>query len=373
MARLFEEVKISDMHLRNRSVRSATWAGMAHLDGRCTPKLIKLMEKLARGEVGLIITGFSYVMQNGKALPRQLGIHSNAMTKNLVQLTKRVHAAGGKIAMQIVHSGAQTVLIETKSQLVWGPSPVYNKVFKKTPKAMTQREIRDTVRAFARAAERVKTAGFDAVQIHGAHGYLVSQFLSPLTNKRTDKYGGPIENRARFLFEIYRAIRKTVGKGFPVLIKLNCKDFLRGGYSEKDALFVAKQLDKMGIDAIEISGGTPASGALAPARMKIRKPQDEAYFLPLAKRIKKQVSFPIILVGGIRSLKAAEGALEGGAADLISMSRPFIREPQLIKRWRKGDQKKAKCISCNQCFQAGMRPTGIYCVVERKKKTRKKK
>jgi 2,4-dienoyl-CoA reductase-like NADH-dependent reductase (Old Yellow Enzyme family) len=372
MTELFEGIEINGMALRNRSVRSATWMGMAEKDGRCTARLTKHIEALARGEVGLIMTGFAYVMPNGQALTGQLGIHDDAMIPNLRKLTKRVHASNGKIAMQIVHAGVQTVMREKKDQPIWGPSPVYNKLFRKTPKAMTQKEIKATVQAFARAAHRVKRAGFDAVQLHGAHGYLVSQFLSPLTNKRTDKYGGPVENRARFLFQIYRAVRKSVGKDFPVLIKLNTKDFVRGGFHERDALFVARRLDDMGIDAIELSGGSPAAGDLGPARTKIRKADDEAYFLPFAKKIKRHVSVPIILVGGIRSLKAVNDILKSGAADLVSMARPLIREPGLIRRWHQGDGKKATCISCNQCFGAARTAEGVHCVVERMARMKKK-
>jgi len=370
MTELFEGIQINGMALRNRSVRSATWMGMAEKDGRCSTRLINRMEALARGDVGLLITGFAYVMPNGQALPGQLGIHDDAMIPNLLKLTKHVHAAHGKVAMQIVHAGVQTVMREKEDQPVWGPSPVYNKLFRKTPRAMTQGEIKETVQAFARAADRVKRAGFDAVQLHGAHGYLISQFLSPLTNKRTDTYGGPIENRARFLFQIFRAVRKRVGKDFPVLIKLNTKDFVRGGFHERDALFVAKRLGHMGMDAIELSGGTPAAGNLGPARTKIRKADEEAYFLPLAKKIKKHVSVPIILVGGIRSLKGVNAIIKSGAADLVSMARPLIREPNLIRRWEEGDRKKAACISCNQCFGAARTAEGVHCVVERRTKTK---
>ncbi|MDY6951096.1 MAG: NADH:flavin oxidoreductase [Thermodesulfobacteriota bacterium] len=370
MTALLEETVIHGMALRNRAVRSATWAGMAEPGGLCGAKVMALTEELVRGEVGLIITGFAYVMPNGQALPRQLGVHDDAVLKNLKELTRRVHRAQGKIAMQIVHAGSQTVMREKKGQPFWGPSAVHDKVHRKTPKAMTQGEIKEAVHAFAQAAGRVKRAGFDAVQLHGAHGYLIAQFLSPATNRRKDKYGGPIENRARFLFEVYRGVRKTVGKGFPVLIKLNTKDFVRGGMGERDALFVAKKLDVMGINAIELSGGVPAAGALGPVRPKIRKADDEAYFLSIAKKIKRQVSIPIILVGGIRSFKVANRILEAGEADLVSMARPFIREPHLIKRWRQGDRKKAKCISCNKCFGAAMSAQGVYCVVERRAKKR---
>ena len=373
MAELFETVEINGMTLRNRSVRSATWTGLAEPDGRYSKKLMRLSAELAKGEVGLIITGFAYVLPNGKALAGQAGIHDDTMIPSLKEATKKVHKAGGKICMQIVHAGAQTLLRESKENPIWGPSAVLNKIFQKTPKAMSQREIKDTVHAFGKAAARVKKAGFDGVEIHGAHGYLVSQFLSPATNKRTDKYGGSLTNRARFLFQIYRAVRKAVGKNFPVLIKLNCKDFVRGGLKDTDAISLAKQLEKMGIDAIEVSGGVPAAGDLGPARLKIRKASDEAYFLSIAKRIKKQVSVPVILVGGIRSFKSVNDILKTNQADLISMSRPFIREPHLIKRWKKGNHKKATCISCNKCFPTGMSRDGLHCAVERRLLERKKK
>ena len=373
MPELFDEFEINGMVLTNRSVRSATWTGMATQNGRCTTRLTKLVERLARGDVGLIITGFAYVMPNGQALPKQLGIHDDAMIPDLLNLTKRVHAANGKIAMQIVHAGVQTVMRKEIDGPVWGPSVVHDKLFGITPRAMTQRQIKETVQAFARAAGRAKRAGFDAVQLHGAHGYLISQFLSPFRNKRTDNYGGRIENRARFLFETYRAVRKTVGRNFPVFIKLNTKDFVRGGLQERDTLFVAKKLYEMGIDAIEMSGGIPAAGNLSPARTRIRKTSDEAYFLPLAKKIKEEIPVPLILVGGIRSLTTVSQILNTGAADLVSMARPLIREPGLIRRWKEGDRKKAKCISCNQCFATGNSPGGIYCVIERKARTKKKK
>jgi 2,4-dienoyl-CoA reductase-like NADH-dependent reductase (Old Yellow Enzyme family) len=332
-----------------------------------------LTEELVKGEVGLIITGFAYVMPNGQALPGQLGIHDDSLLPPLKELTQRVHKDEGKIAMQIVHAGSQTILKPAKDRPVWGPSAVADKVFRKTPKAMTQKEIKAVVKAFGKAAVRAKKAGFDAVELHGAHGYLLAQFLSPARNKRTDKYGGSIENRARFTFEAYRAVRRGVGKDFPVLIKLNTKDFVRGGLSQKDALFVARKLDTMGIDAIELSGGVPAAGEMGPARPGIRKTQDEAYFLSLAKRIRKSVSLPIILVGGIRSFKVAEDILQGDGADMVSMARPFIREPHLIKRWLEGDRRKATCISCNKCFGAAASPEGLHCVVEKRLREKKRK
>ncbi|MBW2108622.1 MAG: NADH:flavin oxidoreductase [Deltaproteobacteria bacterium] len=372
MAALFDGIDINGMALKNRAVRSATWTGMAEADGQYSTRLIKLLTDLASGEVGLIITGFAYVLPNGKALSGQAGIHSDAMIPRLKQLTEKIHNAAGKICMQIAHAGTQTMLRPKNDRPIWGPSPVYNKVFKSTPKPMTQAEIKQTVRAFALAAGRVKQAGFDAVQIHAAHGYLIGQFLSPATNRRTDKFGGSLENRTRFLFQITRAVRKAVGKDYPVLVKLNAKDFVRAGLTLADGLSVAKGLDALGVDAIEVSGGVPAAGPMGPARMKIRKADDEAYFATMAKKIKKQVSAPVMVVGGIRSFKRIDTILRAGHADLVSMSRPFIREPALIKRWKQGDRKKAACISCNQCFSTGLSRRGLHCAVKRQKEKRKK-
>jgi 2,4-dienoyl-CoA reductase-like NADH-dependent reductase (Old Yellow Enzyme family) len=237
---------------------------------------------------------------------------------------------------------------------------------------MSKDDITEVVSAFGDAARRAKDFGFDALQLHGAHGYLINQFLSPHINKRTDEYGGGIENRCRFLMEVYREVRKAVGDDYPVMIKLNGSDNLEGGLSVEDAIYAAKALDAEGIDAIEVSGGTSASGEKGPVRMKISKPEKEAYNLDLAKEIKGAVKCPVMSVGGFRSIEVAEKTIADGL-DYISMSRPLIRESNLINRWRSGDTAKAKCISCNSCFMPGIKEGGIYCVVEAKLKEKEKK
>ena len=364
MTTLFQKVDINGLTLRNRTVRSATVTGLAEEDGRCSDKLIELLEKLAIGEVGLIITGLAYVLPNGQAIPKQLGIHDEAKLHDLLRLTDRIHAIGGKIAMQIGHCGPQTPL---QIKPVWGASKVTNTAFECTPQAMTQEDINECVQAFAQAADRVKRAGFDAVQIQAAHGWLISSFLSPNKNKRTDKYGGSIQNRSRFLSEIYTAIRNSVGEDFPVLMKLNCKDFVDDGFEERDALFVAEHFEKTGLDAIEISGGTPEAGSLSSARLNIKAVEDEAYFEPYARMIKAKLSIPIILVAGIKSLEKINQILDNNSADLVSFCRPFIRESNLINRWKEGDETKARCISCNNCYATIVSPDGLHCSVELKK------
>ena len=216
------------------------------------------------------------------------------------------------------------------------------------------------------AARRGLEAGFDAVELHGAHGYLLNQFVAPYTNRRADRYGGDVQNRARFVCEVYQRVRDEVGSKFPVLIKMNCEDFAPGGASLEDSIYLARRLAEMGIDAIEISGGTPASGKLGANRTGIGKMKDEGYFVPQAREIRKAVDVPLILVGGLRSPQLMERILQEGTADYFSMSRPFIREPFLIKRWQGGDLTKARCISCNLCFRTSLDDTGLACAYERK-------
>ncbi len=371
MAKLFELSSINGMTLKNRLVRSATWEGMCTADGRPTDKLIKCYRNLAKGGVGLIISGYTFVRPDGKQAPGKMGIHTDEFAPEMRSLTKAVHDEGGKICIQLVHCGGQTDSA-TAGRRPLAPSSVNVNQFPETPAELTKDEIREIITAFKEGARRAKAWGFDALQLHGAHGYLINQFLSPLTNRRTDEYGGSIENRSRFLFEVYRQIREEVGPGYPVLIKLNAADNLTGGLGSDDAIYVAKKLSEEGIDAIEVSAGTSASGDQTPARTKIDTPEKEAYNLEAARRIREAVSCPVMVVGGFRSYEVVEKALKDHGVDYISMARPFIREPDLAWRWEHGDTSPAKCISCNGCFMPGLKEGGIYCVVEAKERKRNK-
>lgn len=353
------------MTLNNRLVRSATWEGMCENDGRPTEKLANWYGDLAKGQCGLIITGYTFVRPEGKQLPGKMGIHTDDFAKEMRAMVAAVHNEGGKICVQLVHAGGQTDSATAGRQPL-APSAVECEQFPERPAEMTVDDIKEVVEAFGDAAKRAKEYGFDAVQIHGAHGYLVNQFLSPLTNRRTDEYGGSIENRSRFLMEVYGKIRSVVGNDYPVLIKLNGADNLVGGLTSDDAVFAAIAVDKAGIDAIEVSGGTSASGDETPIRAKIEKPEQEAYNLANAQKIQQAVNCPIMVVGGMRSYEVADKAVNQDGMDYISMARPFIREPDLAKRWASGDHTPAKCISCNGCFKPGLKEGGIYCVIEKK-------
>jgi 2,4-dienoyl-CoA reductase-like NADH-dependent reductase (Old Yellow Enzyme family) len=366
MSEMFESTEINGMKLANRFVRSATWEGMAGDDGSCSSKLVDLMSQLAKGDVGLIITSHAYVRQDGQAGPWQLGIYNDELIQGLRDMTQTVHDYEGKIVLQASHAGFFSNAKLT-GQTPLAPSHVEG-IAKSPRKEMTLDDIQEIVASFGEAASRAREAGFDGVQIHSAHGYLLSQFLSPAFNKRTDEYGGSVENRAKLLLEVLRSVRDHVGTDFPVLVKMNSQDFLDGGLTSEDSLKVGAMLQEEGIDAIELSGGTLISGKLSPSRMGVKSEEKEAYFRESAKAFKKVLKIPIILVGGNRSYQLVQRLVAQGYTDYVSMSRPFIREPDLVKRWASGDLRKAHCISDNQCFGPGMAGEGIYCVVEKELK-----
>jgi len=366
MSKLFDRSVINGMELSNRFVRSATWEGMAAEDGTVTPKLTETLVALANGGVGLIITSHAYVLPEGQAGPWQLGIYKDELIDGLQEMTTAVHSFGAKIAMQISHAGnfAPKPLTGRPPMVVSN----YEGLSKSPREEMTTDYIRKLVVAFADAARRAKAAGFDGVEIHSAHGYLLNQFLSPAFNHRADEYGGGIENRAGIHLEILQAIRKVVGREFPVLIKLNGQDFVENGLTLADSLQVGRMLTDAGLDAIELSGGLVTGGKLSPSRFGIKTEEEEAYFREDAQAFKNEIKLPLILVGGVRSLEVAERLVEDGVADYISMSRPFIREPNLINRWKAGDRRRALCKSDNMCFSPGMQGDGIYCVTEEREK-----
>jgi len=373
MTKLFESMTLNGMTLKNRFVRSATFEAMAYENGTCKPELTNLLADLASGDVGLIVTGFTYVSLVGRSRIGQTGIHKDELILPFTELTKAVHAAGGKIAMQIMHAGCNSFTVP-EGEYALGPSPI------KMPqgcdvRAMTKAEISETVADFVSAAIRGKASGFDGVQLHAAHGYLLSQFLSPFYNKRTDEYGGSLENRARIVLECLRGIRSAVGNDYPVLIKINSDDYLDGGLDNQDMVGVAAMLEAEGIDAIEISGGTHLSAKeyLFSRKTGIVSEEKELYFARAARMYREKIKVPLMLVGGIRSYSVAERVIDEGLADYVSLCRPLIREPHLIRRWQDGDIRRATCISCNECFTPVRNAEGIYCVAEAKLRSKKSK
>ncbi len=363
MSRLFDTTTINGMVLKNRFIRSATWEGLARDDGSCTPELIQRMTQLAAGGVGLIISGHAYVEPRGKAGRRQLGLYDDHLIPGLTRMTEAVHQKGGRIVAQLNHAG-MFADPEMTGQKPIGPSDGTGLTRHQTDE-MTDRDIQGIVRAFALSAKRAQNAGFDGIQIHAAHGYLLSQFLSPLFNKRQDRYGGDIEKRSNLLLEVLKEIRAQVGSDYPVLIKMNTQDFLDGGLELEDAIRAAKILEQNSMDAIELSGGTLLSGRHSPTRKGILKETDEAYFRDDALSFRKKIHIPLILVGGIRSFHVAEQIVNENVVDYVSMCRPFIREPGLIERWKSGDREKAICISDNRCYGPLLSGEGVRCITEK--------
>ena len=363
MPSLFEPTVINGMALRNRFVRSATAEGLATADGAATGALETMLAAFAGGGVGLVIPGYAYVSPEGKDEAGQLGVCSDEQIPGLAGLASAVHTAGGAVALQLAHAGCLGVP-EVSGRDPVGPSAL------DTPegaigRAMEHEELTAVTHAFAAAARRAKEAAFDAVQIHAAHGYLLSQFLSPYFNRRADAYGGAVSHRARLLLEVARAVRGEVGDAYPVLVKLNAADFLPGGLSVDDMLRVAGMLEAEGIDAVELSGGTGLEQGLSFSRVGRPAPgEPEAYYELAARRFKGEIGLPLMLCGGIRSLETAERLVAQGATDYVSLSRPLIREPRLVARWQSGDTAPARCISDNGCFAPPEGSVGLVCAVE---------
>jgi 2,4-dienoyl-CoA reductase-like NADH-dependent reductase (Old Yellow Enzyme family) len=346
---LFEQFNLAGIELKNRIVRSATYEKRADEDGFVTDGLVEFYKELAKGGSGLIITGNALVHVSGRTAPQMLSIHNDYYIDKLKKLTDTVHRHHGKIVMQLVHGGRQCFPALLGGGKPIAPSEIFDPSIKVMPREMTNEEIWEIIEAFADAARRAMYAGFDGVQIHGAHGYLVSQFISPHTNRRDDYWGGDEERRFHFLEEVYKTMRKEVGDSYPLLIKINADDFIEGGLKPDESLRIAKRLEEMGIDAVEVSGGMYES-APKTAQPNIAAAEQEAYFRDSSRLFKKNLNIPVIIVGGIRSKIVSEDVLQKGEADLIAISRPLIREPDLPNKFMAGKE-KADCISCNGCMR----------------------
>lgn len=391
MSILFEPTKIGQMEVNNKFVRSATIENLAKEDGEVTEKLIKLHSILAKGEIGLIIPGYMYIHPLGQAYKYQTGIYKDDLIPGLKKIVDAIHKEEGKVAFQIVHAGLQTFsrLIGTTPM---GPSgDIINPVSMDYSREMTEEDIQESIEAFVQAAKRVVETGADAVQLHAAHGYLINQFLSPFYNRRQDDWGGSDEKRFRYLKEIITKTKKVLPANMPLLIKLNTNDYTpTEGITPLLAAKYSEWLVKLGIDAIEISCGSAVYAIFNMCRGEVPVQEiaqavpdymkamvegiyqdmvgkynfDEGYNLEAAKMIKPVMGdIPLILVGGLRNKASMEEIIGKKYVDLISMARPFIREPLLVKNFKEGKQDKAACISCNRCLAAIPNNFPIRCYV----------
>ncbi|MCK4760576.1 MAG: NADH:flavin oxidoreductase [Candidatus Aminicenantes bacterium] len=355
MHNILKPLKIGAWETANRLMRSATCEYMADESGKPKQELIDLYKQLAAGKTGVFVTGFCYVMPNGISTPGQSGIHSDALIPAWQEAAAVFKDSPALLLMQIVHGGRQ-VRPKSNPGPVWAPSPVPDPVHKTEPLEMTAAQVEETIEAFIEAAVRAEKAGFHGVQLHVAHGYLLSQFLSPYTNRRDDAFGGDQEKRTRIAVEILKGIKARVGEKFILSAKVNGVDFLPGGLTLQQAVISANLMKAAGLDFIEVSGGM-AEAKNTTVKRNIESPGQEGYFLPQARTIRREVGLPTAVVGGFRSLTVMEQALASGAADLISLCRPFIREPDLPLKFEKQEIDRVSCVSCNGCFN----PRGIRC------------
>jgi len=347
---LFAPVEVAPgFRAKNRLVRSATWEGLADEEGYVTPALEEMYEELAKGGVGTLISGIIYAEKNDQPSRNMLGLDEDRFIPGCRKLCDLVHAHDCRIVAQIAGGGSMTHY-KTEERRVYAPSAPPDDAMYTGAQEMTREEIHTLTRHLAEAAVRAKEAGFDGVQIHAAHGFLLSQFLEPRYNWRTDEYGGSLENRARFLLEVYDATRAAVGDDYQIWIKINCESFLPEGegMTFEECRWVCRQLADRGINTIEVSGGncnaTPLE--LGPMRTNIRGPEQEGYFLEQAAILAEELDVPILSVGGYRSREKMEAVLRETKVEMISLCRPLICEPDLPNRLESGVQDKANCYSC---------------------------
>ncbi len=380
--KVFQSSFLKKLSIRNRIIRSATTLNIGDDSGKPTQEYIKRHVELAEGGVGAIITGAAAVQQNGKFSVRNaMMIQNDDCINDFKKFTETIHGYNTAIILQVGHAGRETRPSITGQQLV-APSPIRGKQFKEQkPQALTELQIKEIIENFINAIVRAREAGFDGVQLHGAHGYLLCAFLSENTNRRKDRWGGSLENRFRIIKEIYEGSRKKVGD-YPILIKINAYDFQRNGMRLEEAVDIAVLLQNVGCDGIEVSSGVYDDGYgyarpaeipddaivecffrfrdssiitkkavryLTPLLIKKRMPI-ENYNVCAAEAIKKRVDIPVIVVGGIKNINDIHMIITQDKADYVAMSRAFIIEPDIVNKFQKQEQVTSNCISCCFCL-----------------------
>lgn len=359
---LFSEGRIGKLKAKNRFVMPPMVRNYADKAGMVTPRYVAHIAAIAAGGVGTMIIEASYVRGDGKGFVNQLGIHTDGAIPGLTELVDAAHAHGALIGIQLFHSGRQTTSHISGLQTI-APSPIPDPVENELPREMTKEDIRDIVHAFSKAARRAKAAGFDFVEIQGAHGYLITQFLSEFSNRRTDEYGGTLENRMRFLREIVAAVRKEVGRSYPVTSRLSGDEYVPGGITIEDTIRIAQRLEEDGIAALHISAGSYASyakGVMIPPMAMV-----DGLLAPLAMRVKRAVRIPVIAVAKIRDASMAELILSKGGADFIGIGRTLLADPEYPRKVQEGREHEINgCVACNQgCTGRLFEQQDVWCSV----------
>ncbi len=332
MSYLLKQLKTETLELHNRLVFPPMATETADKDGKAKDSIINYYKEKAKGGyIGLVIIEHSYVSPSGKASHNQLSVCDNSTIDGLKKIAGVIQKNGTKAIMQLNHAGSATTS-EVAGNVPVAPSPIKNPRKGDMPRELSLQEINDIITAFHDAALRVKKSGFDGVEIHSAHGYLLNQFYSPLTNKRKDEYGGSLHNRIRLHLQIIESVRDAVGKNFPILLRLGASDFIEGGTTLDDSITAAIEFEKAGVNVLDISGGF--CGYIIPGL------SGKAYFSPLSMAVRKVVSIPVLLTGGITDVDMAENLLSKGAADLIGVGRAIYKDSE----WAEHAIKKSKAL-----------------------------
>lgn len=350
--KVFSEGRIANLRLKNRLVKAATVEGAA-LEGEFSDSGVAFYKALSEGGAGLIISGMIAVMREDIPFSTMTCIYEDRFISSIHKIADAVHQAqnGCKVVAQIGHGG-----MNTDAEHPVAPSSIPWPHITKVLHVLSTSEVENIVTHFVRAAMRVREAGFDGVEIHCAHGYLLSSFLSPYTNRRTDKYGGSTEKRVTIVREIITQVRKRIGSDFPILVKMNCNDNVEGGIDLDSFPDLAKEIEKTGVDAIEVSGNNPI-------RKGLDSPEEQSYFVKYAERL--DLDIPVILTGGNKSVELIEKVSHKDKVDFFGFARPLIREPNLPNRWLEGiGGEECTCISCNLCLHFMLKGSLTRCRVE---------
>lgn len=349
----------TNLTLKNHILRSATWEGIASPEGHMTEKQYEVYRKLAEGQVGLICTGYARITEDGEPNQGMMGIYDDCFVQDYKKLTDMVHGYGSKIMMQIAYGSTKTTY-RVGERTIFAPGNVTDKATGVTGQPMTADDIQMIIECYKKAAVRVKKSGFDAIELHAGHSYLLNQFLSPYYNNRQDVYGKTLSGRERFVDEVYSAVREAVGEDFPILIKITCSEFFEGGLEFADVLQICRHLEEIGINAIEVSGNVHGKAEkMTGQEFDGYKIEKNGYFIEYAQKIADEVKIPVILTGGNRAPEIMEKQMENSGIVMFGFSRPLLCEPGLVKRWIDGDSKPARCVHCSKCRT----PEGNYCTI----------
>lgn len=359
---LFQPGTLGKLTVKNRLVMPPMVRNYADQNGNVTDRYVAHIARIAAGGVGTIILEASYISPEGKGFVNQLGIHNNQTIVGLKQLVAAAHKYGAVIGPQIYHAGRQTSA-QTSGMAPIAPSAIPDPTVGEMPQPMDEATIKKTIAAYGAAARRAKEAGCDFVELHGAHGYLITQFLSPFSNKRTDAYGGNFEKRLRFLLEVYAAVHQAVGPDFPVLLRLSGEEMVEGGLTIQDTIAIVQKMKAVGVDAVHISVGNYAS--YARGRMIPPMAVPDGPLVSLAEQVKKAVDIPVITVAKIRDPHLAEKIIKDGQADFVAIGRTLLADPEWPRKVKEGRLKDIHpCIACNQgCISRLFAQQDVWCTV----------